>query len=276
MPAYYFHLAFELHQRAAEADAIFKPAANQNLFDSSLPSHRASSWVSYLAPKRSRSRSWCSSARRTSTRPALHHRKTSATSTAAEPSLRATTKSKNTHEGTEDWRFDWITLDTIDMEVPSVKADPASLDHRVADSGLALKGRYVPSNPKSTEFGWGTVHLYRDAEPSPELQDELRWNDQADHTVALDEDQVYVDEHCTTVCILAVPSYMTPSDLLGWLGESTVDQISHLRLIRSSRANKYMVLMKFRDSESAKRWQKEWNGTPFTAVEVGLHSHIHG
>ncbi|EQL32163.1 BRCA1-associated protein [Blastomyces dermatitidis ATCC 26199] len=74
-------------------------------------------------------------------------------------------------------------------------------------------------------------------------------------------------EDCTTLCILAVPSYMSPSDFLGFVGEQTRDEVSHFRMIRTARANRYMVLMKFRSGKRAKEWQRDWNGKVFNSME---------
>ncbi|KAJ5924947.1 hypothetical protein N7454_007586 [Penicillium verhagenii] len=80
------------------------------------------------------------------------------------------------------------------------------------------------------------------------------------------QNQNPVDE-CTTLCILAVPSYLSPSDFLGFVGEKTLDIVSHFRMIRTPRANRYMVLMKFREGRKAMEWQKEWNGKVFNSME---------
>ena len=77
-----------------------------------------------------------------------------------------------------------------------------------------------------------------------------------------------VEDDCTTLCILAVPSYLSPSDFLGFVGEKTMDDVSHFRMIRTPRANRYMVLMKFRGGRKAMEWQKEWNGKVFNSMEV--------
>ncbi|KAJ5784205.1 uncharacterized protein N7503_009417 [Penicillium pulvis] len=74
-------------------------------------------------------------------------------------------------------------------------------------------------------------------------------------------------DDCRTLCILAVPSYLSPSDFLGFVGEKMLDDVSHFRMIRTPRANRYMVLMKFRDGRKAIEWQKEWNGKVFNSME---------
>lgn len=76
------------------------------------------------------------------------------------------------------------------------------------------------------------------------------------------------EDDCTTLCILAVPSYLSPSDFLGFVGEKSMDCVSHFRMIRTPRANRYMVLMKFRSGRKAREWQKEWNGKVFNSMEV--------
>ncbi|CAI7612077.1 unnamed protein product [Penicillium pancosmium] len=75
------------------------------------------------------------------------------------------------------------------------------------------------------------------------------------------------EEDCTTLCILAVPAYLSGSDFLGFVGEKTLDEVCHFRMIRTSRANRYMVLMQFRSGRKAREWQKEWNGKVFNSME---------
>jgi BRCA1-associated protein len=101
--------------------------------------------------------------------------------------------------------------------------------------------------------------LYRDGQETQGLYDEV---DGANKD--------FNQEDCTTLCILAVPSYMTPSDFLGFVGEQTREDVSHFRLIKTSRANKYMVLMKFWDAKQAREWRKGWNGKAFNSMEVML------
>ncbi|KAE8310375.1 hypothetical protein BDV41DRAFT_545377 [Aspergillus transmontanensis] len=60
---------------------------------------------------------------------------------------------------------------------------------------------------------------------------------------------------------------MSPSDFLGFVGEASMDDVSHFRMIRTARANRYMVLLKFRSGKKAKEWQKEWNGKVFNSME---------
>lgn len=165
--------------------------------------------------------------------------------------------------------------------------------------GLATKGRYVPLDQKISDSAWGIVHLYRETEESPALCDgdhdpsflkgsaiarTSKINAPGTRTQFGSRDVSGVStysasstssssgvagpEDCTTLCILAVPSYLSPADFLGLVGEDTRDEVSHFRMIRTARANRYMVLMKFRSGKKAKEWQKDWNGKVFNSMEV--------
>ncbi|OOQ89961.1 putative RING and UBP finger domain protein [Penicillium brasilianum] len=169
--------------------------------------------------------------------------------------------------------------------------------------GLRTKGRYIPLDQKVCDSVWGIVHLYRDVQETPYLagndddyptylkgsaaaarhpseqqpggasraQPHSRGKGSADleaypfpMTVSSSGRE---EDECTTLCILAVPSYLSPPDFLGFVGQKTMDDVSHFRMIRTPRANRYMVLMKFRSGGKAKAWQKEWNGKVFNSME---------
>lgn len=165
-----------------------------------------------------------------------------------------------------DWRFGPVSIESIDMtsQAGSTRKDQPATPGKNSNSGLHTKGVYLPSDPKSTDVGWGVVHLYRDTQETPALGSDGHVTKHA----AEQDGAAFNPEDCTTLCILAVPSWMMPSDLLGFVGDQTRDDVSHFRLIRTGRANKYMVLMKFRSAKKAREWQKLWNGKLFSAMEV--------
>ena len=187
----------------------------------------------------------------------------------------------------QDWRYDKILTQTMAMPsaTPSTPSESKSTGQKgdasiangisIAPGGLATKGRYEPLDAQHEEQGWGVVRLYRDAEETPGLYDETTTPKQsktAKHlSKGLGAAPQFLDEDCTTLCILAVPSYLTPSDFLGFVGEKTRDQVSHFRMIRTERGNRYMVLMKFRDGKKAREWRRAWNGKSFDGMEVCLH-----
>lgn len=121
-------------------------------------------------------------------------------------------------------------------------------------TGKVTKARFQSAEiGKCTQVGWGVVHLYRD-----------------------DNDAVNFDTRTTTydgkgestiLCIPAVPSYLTPSYFLAWIGEKTREQVSHIRMVTTERLARYLVLMKFRDVNTAKTWKENWNGRAFNNTE---------
>lgn len=184
-----------------------------------------------------------------------------------------------------DWRYDKILIQDFKMAPPYTmdnkrsrtgQTDPIVNGISVAPGGLATKGRYEPCDSNEQELGWGIVRLYRNADETPGLYDKpittkhsksnkIMSKEDLDHN---DIKQPFSDEDCTTLCILAVPSYLTPSDFLGFVGEKTREDVSHFRMVRTERGNRYMVLMKFRNGKKAREWRREWNGKAFDAMEV--------
>lgn len=166
--------------------------------------------------------------------------------------------------------------------------------------GLVTKAAYIPLDKVASTTGkddgsiQGIVHLYRDTHPTSSLpssslsgtaesgfltgaaarsqsSDWRQRNQQnsssaGSRSVTPEESVLYED--CKIACVLAVPTYLSFSDFLGFVGEQTRADVSHFRMIKTARANRYMVLMKFRSSRKAKEWQKDWNGTVFNSMEV--------
>ncbi|KAI1006488.1 hypothetical protein K3495_g1731 [Podosphaera aphanis] len=119
--------------------------------------------------------------------------------------------------------------------------------------GRVTKAQFVPIIGNDSEVGWGLVHLFRDGVETLSLEPS--------------QDLGRVGEDCTTICIPAVPSYLSPSDFLEWIGEKTREKISHFRMIMTGKLMRYLVLMKFRDGVAAKAWKKEWDGRAFNCME---------
>ena len=180
---------------------------------------------------------------------------------------------------TDDWRYDKISLLGVDMDLAidaKDSAGPRRKDMGVNRGGLATKGRYESLEGEEQELGWGIVRLYRDADETPGLSDPVS-KSKTLKGGRLSKDKPdgqeiqFKDEDCTTLCILAVPSYLTPADFLGFVGEKTRDDVSHFRMIRTEMINRYMVLMKFRSGKKARVWRQEWNGKAFDGMEVSVY-----
>ncbi|KAK1836640.1 RING finger protein [Podospora conica] len=180
------------------------------------------------------------------------------------------------HTAVRDWRFAKISIRSFDCVQPSdggeqgmaeqeqnmaggtEKGGPAtSLGPSLGGMGQATKGRFLPLDNRNTEAGWGVVHLYREDGKSVVSEG---GGGGAGEAVGEENDG-------TVLCIPAVPNYLTPGDFLGWVGEKWMGDVSHYRMVMTSRWSRYMVLMKFRDSGHARDWQKEFNGKLFNQME---------
>ena len=249
MPAFFFHIAFDLGKAHGQTDTtakvsellnpdIAKPHTLSKVFEGTSNSGTTSSGIN-INPG--------------ATRPQL----------------------------SDDWRYSKVSVQNITMaaiDTGGGQDSPPRIVNGInaGPAGSATKGRYEPLDGEEEDVGWGIVRLYRDSEETQGLYDEpasTKHHKHGRHT-ANDENRAprLRDEDCTTLCILAVPSYLTPSDFLGFVGEKTRDEVSHFRMIRTERGNRYMVLMKFRSGKRAREWRREWNGKAFDGMEVDFPS----
>ncbi|KAK4934723.1 hypothetical protein LTR10_024096 [Elasticomyces elasticus] len=184
------------------------------------------------------------------------------------------------HSDPKDHRLDNILVQATDMGLDADGKEPPPAKDNIIEKGIGtaisghhLKGRYEPLEDRDTADGWGIVHLYRDSEETSGLYKDSAyrssdlWSDGLRNPPSVKPHPPPKDEECTSLCILAVPSYMTPSDFLSWVGEGTRSEVSHFRMVRTARANRYMVLMKFKHGKKAREWQHEWNGKVFNSME---------
>ncbi|TKA74170.1 hypothetical protein B0A55_06586 [Friedmanniomyces simplex] len=290
MPSYFFHLKLELYpapasgphnrrlttKHATETET-YVPPPGSDIFKTRLPTHHTSKWLSRRpdTPKSLSSESEPSSSPRRL--PANENTDTHGDALLLpdrnqslrdiSPHSPALTPVKRSNEDSaRDWRYEAVSVESIDMESQSSTAVKAA---KSAVNGLHTKAVYLPTDPKTTDVGYGVVHLYRDTEESLLLGDDEAFTrrslDRVGRPSGKEED--FNPENCTTLCVLAVPSWMMPSDLLGFVGDQAREEVSHFRLIRTGRTNKYMVLMKFRSARKAREWQKANNGRLFSSAE---------
>ncbi|KAF7558946.1 hypothetical protein G7046_g5216 [Stylonectria norvegica] len=166
-----------------------------------------------------------------------------------------------------DWRFGRVSIETVDLRTGDQMAGETSragaaaaptLGPMFGGSGTATKAKYSPLETKNTELGWGVVHFYREGDETPALES-------TEHHV--DGEEVAEDGDYTTLCIPAVPMYMSPGDFWGFVGEKWRRDIAHCRMVMTSKMNRYLVLLKFRDSQAAKEWRHEFDGKVFNDME---------
>ncbi|KAK7202899.1 hypothetical protein BZA70DRAFT_284263 [Myxozyma melibiosi] len=129
--------------------------------------------------------------------------------------------------------------------------------------------------PHARILGSGVIHLYREGEDL----DSAATNSVADpsssspasSSSATASTSVTTGESSESgskvLAILAVPGYMTASDLLGFVGKEAREAVSHFRMVRSAAPNRYLVLMKFREQASADAFYTGYNRKPFNVME---------
>lgn len=112
----------------------------------------------------------------------------------------------------------------------------------------------------STNLPEGVVHLFRD---TGTLRETPGLEASTSTTSLTDWDGV-------TLGVLAVPSWMTPSDFLAFLAPA-VDGVAHLRLIRDSVPNRSIAVIQFLKTSDASDFVEAYNGKPFNSMEVCAH-----
>jgi len=284
MPSFFYHLAFDLETASLNIDK------RPNLWDAfktvrNSISNRAHARNPSGAQRFSNNKQGPSTSTSAIEQPAktppeqTHKHVTSEAKRGEEPELDSLSRAR-------DWRYGRLLSQGFGMATLSKESSNGALPEKGArlsngitagSGGLSTKGRFEPSNPEEEELGWGVIRLYRDGQETPGLYDEPIRGKSLKVSNAVQQKEgaeppAFNDEDCSTLCILAVPSYLTPSDFLGFVGEKTREEVSHFRMIRTERSNRYMVLMKFRSGKKAREWRKDWNGKAFDGVEVHLLS----
>jgi len=309
MPSYYYHLKFELYPTedpSAIADAefvpddVWAPSPTATVFDN-LPSHPRRNELG-RADRRLDGSSGHSGWADESRNAVIDCGAERATNRDNEPNIvhlserqwRERSKSfpppgftagLGPKTAAKDWRFGQLSIESFDppplddgqqnadMGNPTNPTPAASLGPSLGGVGQATKATLVPLDTKNTEAGWGIVHLYREGDEGQVLD-----SDDAEDLGGTDEDggEGQSNDEGTILCIPSVPIYLSPSDFLGFIHDKWRPDISHFRMVMTSRMNRYMVLMKFRDRKRAKEWRDEFDGTRFNTMDVRAPSPLPG
>ncbi|KAK4987308.1 hypothetical protein LTR50_004734 [Elasticomyces elasticus] len=278
---YLYHIKFELYPTSATEPSalrtVYLPPPGEDLFRTPLPAHsiERSSWA-YSG--QDTAKNTLSPTNRSETEPRADALLLPERSTLLRDSpshALAPLKPPNSRQAADDWRYGAVSIQSIDMEleatVDGARGKKSTTSKERPHNGLHTKARYVPSDTKTTDVGWGIVHLYRDSQETAGLEDDSTVTPRNSH--GQQESGSFDIEDCTTLCIVAVPLFWLPSDLLSFVGPDARENVSHFRLIRTERTNKYMVLMKFRHAKKAKAWQRAWNGRLF-AMDQSENCHV--
>lgn len=164
--------------------------------------------------------------------------------------------SKEPHQY-QDYRFGRIRIDWMDRK--RLMSKQQGKHQRKTDSGDNKNGdgggvqslasstpEYLPFVSGHTELNSGILRLYRN------------------HNRSVDS---IVADKLDILAVLAVPAFMSVADYLHFIRPFD-NVISHYRIVHDSQPNRYMVLMKFRDSAAAADFYQQINGKTFNPMRV--------
>ncbi|XP_026888079.2 BRCA1-associated protein [Electrophorus electricus] len=143
-----------------------------------------------------------------------------------------------------------------EKEVPQPSKDSSSglqvqTEHSGEDRGLESPSKHLPdqisffSGNPSVEIVHGIMHLYK-TNKMTSLTEEVR--------------------RSAMLCVLTVPTTMTSHDLMKFVAPFN-DVMEHMKIIRDSTPNQYMVLIKFSTQADADSFYTACNGRQFNSIE---------
>ncbi|CAE6440576.1 unnamed protein product [Rhizoctonia solani] len=180
-----------------------------------------------------------------------------ATSSADPTPLEASLISANP---SKDYRLGSVGVTWVDfMSKDGDSRSEMSNMKRTGSAFRAASGKFVPTKEIRsgiTNLSQGVVHLLRESRGPPRKE--------ADAPPKLLEEFSHQDG--TVLAILAVPSYIGPSDLLAWTSPAA-EGIQHLRIVHDNQPNRSMAVIKFRSKADADLFLDTYNGRQFTPME---------
>ncbi|PPR03194.1 hypothetical protein CVT26_008042 [Gymnopilus dilepis] len=188
----------------------------------------------------------------------------------AKSTVRRNTLSRPLPHQTKDYRYGPITIDWIDFDHMGTVLN-SSKDKAGRARGPA-EATFVPhtrSKTGTTNLPEGTVHVFREGASKPSLE-EL---EEKVASLSLTEGESD-DSDGIMLGVLAVPSWMTPSDFLAFVAP-VADDIGHLRIIRDFAPNRSMVIIKFLNPAAAADFAETYNGKPFNSMEPEICHVVH-
>ncbi|KAL4246242.1 hypothetical protein ABKN59_009219 [Abortiporus biennis] len=180
-----------------------------------------------------------------------------------------------------DYRYGPIRLDWIDfenMENSIVTKKPSVGKEKQGSARGPAVASFIQNRNKtgSTNLPEGVVHIFRDVPKSEEDQqrDASFPPLPSSSTIPIPRPSSSSTTEVPEVTVadgillgvLAVPSWMTPSDFLTFVAPAT-DGMTHLRMIRDSAPNRSIVVISFRTEANAAEFTEAYNGKPFNSME---------
>ncbi|KAI0041050.1 zf-UBP-domain-containing protein [Auriscalpium vulgare] len=159
----------------------------------------------------------------------------------------------------KDYRLGPIRIDWVDLENMS----RAVLVGKEKEGRGPVTATFVPSTRTksgSTNLPDGVVHVFRDSDRPKPTDATSSPADDARTDIPPDDAAGFM------LGVLAVPSWMTPSDFLAFVAPAQ-EGMAHLRMVRDSVPNRSIVLIQFRKSEDALEFAEVYNGKTFNSVE---------
>ena len=138
------------------------------------------------------------------------------------------------------------------------------------DTPVAIFIPSIASSSGFTNLPDGIVRIFRErssalhAEPSSPSTSRAAHNEAGPSSEGAHKDDT---QESTIVAVLAVPPWMTPSDFLAFVAPAA-EGMKLLRLIRDISPNHTMVVIQFREADSAQEFIDEFNGRQFNSIEV--------
>ncbi|CAE6467475.1 unnamed protein product [Rhizoctonia solani] len=160
----------------------------------------------------------------------------------------------------KDYRLGSVGVTWVDFVSKDGDYQSETINMKRAGSAFrAASGKFVPTKEIRsgvTNLSQGVVHLLRESRGPPRKE--------GDAPPKLLEQFSHKDG--TVLAILAVPSYIGPSDLLAWTSPAA-EGIQHLRIVHDNQPNRSMAIFKFRSKADADLFLETYNGRQFTPME---------
>lgn len=154
----------------------------------------------------------------------------------AEPSVSNSSESEPQEVPSIDYRKSPISVTVIDNPMESAGTDQNTIE--------PLRAR---------QLGEGVIRLFRDFE-----------DEECDPAK---NEQLSNPGDDSMVSIIALPTYFTATDLLGYIGDYYMEYITHIRILKSEKPNRFLVLIKFKDVVKAAEFQYHFDGKQFNSME---------